>query len=201
MKEELRQLLASRPRVAGSTNGTIPAAVLIPMFSCEGQYHILFTRRTEALLKHSGQVAFPGGAFEVGDGSLLNTALRESYEEIGLPPSSIEILGALDDTPTSSSGYLIYPFVGLIPWPFEFKLAPYETAEVFSVPSAALLDKNCCREEIRLREGKPQSVYYYQYQDRIIWGATARILKQFLAVFGEAEKQASPVLPPSPLSG
>ncbi len=200
MKEELRQLLASRPKATVSADGTTPAAVLIPMFSHEGQYHLLFTKRTEEVQKHRGQVAFPGGAFEVRDGSLLNTALRESYEEIGLPVSDVEILGALDDTPTSSSGYLISPFLGLIPWPFELKLDPHETAEVFSTPVTALLDKDCFREEVRLREGKPQSVYYYRYRDRTIWGATAKILKQFLAIYAEVLVQQSLAAPPGKLA-
>ena len=195
MKETLRELLAKRFKPA-STPGQLslpdnvtPAAVLVPIFLKDESYHILFTKRTQTVQKHRGEVSFPGGAFETKDGSLLNTALRESNEEIGLNISDVEVLGPLGDTPTMVSGYVISPYLGVIPYPHEFHLDPYETQEVFEAPVIDLMDKTCFREEIRVRDGKPSPVYYYSYGDRVIWGATAKILKQFLSVFEEALAQ------------
>jgi len=195
MKETLRELLAKRfkpmpvPGQLPLEGNATPAAVLVPIFLKGESYHILFTKRTENVQKHRGEISFPGGAFETKDGSLINTALRESNEEIGLNSSDIEVLGPLGDTPTMVSGYVISPYIGVILYPHELHLDPYETQEVFEAPVLDLMDKNCFREEIRVRDGKPSPVYYYNYGERVIWGATAKILKQFLSVFEEAMAQ------------
>ncbi|MFH1639440.1 MAG: CoA pyrophosphatase [Chloroflexota bacterium] len=183
MEDQLRNALSSKPEQLQATNDERLAAVLIPMFCKEGQYHILFTKRTMNMQRHRGEISFPGGAYEDQDGSLLNTALRETAEEIGLAPADINVLGALDTTPTVASGYLIYPFLGVIPWPHTLRLERWEIDEVFDVPIPVLMDKNCFREEIRERDGRSISVFYYDYQGRTIWGATAKILHNFLNIF------------------
>ncbi len=186
VKEQLLQLLASRQKPEFTDTGAVPAAVLVPLFFKDGQCHILFTKRTEHVPKHRGEISFPGGAFEPYDGSLLKTALRESHEEIGLREDDIEVLGALNDLPTLVSGYVIYPFIGVIPYPHTLNLNPFETESVIEAPVIELIDTSRFYEETRFKEGKPWKVYFYQYGDKLIWGATANILRQFLSVFKEA---------------
>ena len=189
MQEELRQLLASREKLKLNLPDCSIAAVLVPIYYDAGRYHVVFTKRTERVKAHPGEISFPGGTYEARDKTLLNTALRESAEEIGLSPDKVEILGALDDTATNSSGYIISPFLGLIPWPYPFKLDTWETEELFTVPIPELLAENCLRKETRLVRGLPRIVYYYHYRERVIWGATAKILNQFLAIFNQAMAQ------------
>lgn len=110
------------------------------------------------------------------------TALREASEEIGLAESDVEVLGALDEIVTIGSNYLIAPFVGVFPWPYELCVDRWETEEAFGVPLAALLDPACLREGSDVIDGQPVPSYFYHYQDRVIWGATARILHQFLGI-------------------
>ncbi len=110
------------------------------------------------------------------------TALREASEEIGLAESDVEVLGALDEILTIGSNYLISPFVGVFPWPYDLRVDRWETEEAFGVPLAALLDPACLREGRDVLDGRPIPSYFYHYQDRVIWGATARILHQFLGI-------------------
>ena len=131
---------------------------------------------------HKGQIGFPGGAYEEEDGTLLNTALREAAEEIGLATSDIEVLGELDDIMTRGTNYVISPFVAAIPWPYEFQVDRWETEEIIEVPISTLLDENCFRQGTDIFEGHVVDSYFYDYQGKIIWGATARILYQFLDI-------------------
>jgi len=133
--------------------------------------------------EHKGQISFPGGAYQEGDGTLVNAALRECAEEIGLMADEVEVLGELDDIVTTASGYIISPFVGLIPWPQALKVDQREVEEIIEIPLSALLDKGCLREEIKIIDGEVATLYFYHYQGRVIWGATARILNQFLDIF------------------
>jgi 8-oxo-dGTP pyrophosphatase MutT (NUDIX family) len=183
MKEELRQFLASRQKTRLSGRGLTEAAVLVPVFGKAGEYHILFTQRSDQVMHHKGQISFPGGARSEVDASLLDTALRESWEEIGLEAKDVEILGELDDTPTTTSSFNISPFVAFIPYPYQFTLNPYEINGIFSVPVSALLHK------AKRGEGRytfDNEVYFgcsYEYEGRVIWGATAQIVQQFLDVW------------------
>ena len=146
------------------------SAVLVFLFHNKEEYHVLFTERSDAVNLHKGQVCFPGGTREPSDSSLLETALRESQEEIGLKPEHVEILGELDDELTLTSDYIIRPFVALIPYPYPLRADRREIKEIFSIPLSVLMDesnfdKNSCT---------------YKYEGHIIWGATARILKQLV---------------------
>ena len=136
--------------------------------------------------EHKGQVSFPGGARHEGDGTLLDTALRECTEEIGLAPSDVEILGELDDTVTAVTNYIVTPFVGIIPWPYQFKVDGWEVEEIIEVPISALMDKDCLRQKTEVIRGQRVTSYFYHYRGRVIWGATARILHQFLDIFSQA---------------
>ena len=182
MKQRLRQALSQRQKRNIVNTRLALSAVLVPIFYKQGQYYILFTKRTQTVKEHKGQISFPGGAYQEGDGTLINAALRECVEEIGLPAHQVEVLGELDDTATTS-GYIISPFVAFIPWPYQFKVNGEEAEEIIEVPISGLLDKNCLRRETEIINGQTVSSYFYHYQQMVIWGATGRILNQFLDIF------------------
>ena len=181
--ERLRNALNARQILRINNEKMKVSAVLVPVFLKKGQYHLLFIKRAERVKDHKGQISFPGGAYEKADGFLLNTALRETREEIGVTPEDVEVLGELDDTPTTTSNYIISPFVGVIPYPYNFKLDNWETEELIEVPITALLDKNCFSESITVQNGEEINTHFFKYDNRSIWGATARILKQFLEIY------------------
>lgn len=183
MKENLKQALALRRKASLSGRGLTEAAVLIPIFCKDEDYHILFTQRSDRVQHHKGQISFPGGARSEVDASLLDTALRESLEEIGLEAKDAEVLGELDDTPTTTSSFNISPFVAFIPYPYHFTLNTYEINEIFSVPVSALLHKAKKREERYIFDGEVFVGYSYEYEGKVIWGATAQIVRQFLEVW------------------
>jgi 8-oxo-dGTP pyrophosphatase MutT (NUDIX family) len=180
MDIDLRQILSSRPKRHRSTDNYTESAILIPIFCKEHVYHILFTQRSENLLHHGGQISFPGGVRSKADNTLLDTALRESCEEIGLRPEDADVIGELDDTPTTTSSFLITPFVALIPHPYQFVPNPHEIIDIFDVSIPALLYEIPVRTEPEAIDGEPITEYFYDYGERTIWGATARILTQLL---------------------
>jgi 8-oxo-dGTP pyrophosphatase MutT (NUDIX family) len=160
-----------------------PSAVLIPIYKKDGQYHILFIQRTDKVSVHKGQISFPGGRCEKSDLSLQATALREAEEEIGLKQGDVKVIGELDDMRTVGSPYTISPFVGvIIPAAYRFKVDGFETEEIIEVPIVALLNDVCRKEEKTIVNGKSRTNYTYRYGEKLIWGATARILKQFLDI-------------------
>ncbi len=188
MKERIRRILSQREKqnIVGTGAPLAPAAVILPLYHKEGEYHILFTKRTEKVEHHKGQISFPGGARHEEDRSLEDTALRETFEEIGVHPEDVEILGELDNMRTVSSSFLITPFVAVIPYPYEFTVNTDEIEELLEVPIAALLDEKNYREEFQIYQGITYWGSVYEYRGKVIWGATARILKQFLdLVFGK----------------
>ncbi|MBI4560591.1 MAG: CoA pyrophosphatase [Candidatus Rokubacteria bacterium] len=181
LKKRIEAAFGDRPRRVVEHEGLVPAAVLLPIIDRSGP-HVVFAKRSERVAHHKGQISFPGGIVETWDGSRLETALRECWEEIGLPPEMVEILATLDDTETHATRFVITPFVGLVrelvPWRPDGK----EIEQVLEVPLAGLLDPACFRVELWERDGRLMPVYFYDYQGEVIWGATARILKQFLDV-------------------
>jgi 8-oxo-dGTP pyrophosphatase MutT (NUDIX family) len=180
MKQRIKQILSHREKKRISDPGLISSAVLVPVYEKEGEWYILFTRRTRRVDYHKGQISFPGGRKDEGDSDLLATAMRESFEEIGLRPEAMEILGQLDDESTFSTSFVVSPFVALIPYPYDFSLNRGEVENLVEVPLAVLRDKANFREEIVTDGGRTFMAYSYRYGDQVIWGATARILKQFL---------------------
>jgi 8-oxo-dGTP pyrophosphatase MutT (NUDIX family) len=185
--KKLKEILSHRPKKRITDDKLLPSAVLLPIYYKEGEVHILFTRRTENVKEHKKQISFPGGTHQGGE-SLLQTALRESNEEIGLAPDEVKILGELDDMPTTSH-YNISPFVGLVPWPYDFKVDGWETDEIIEAPLPALLDDKSWHHKTEVIAGRKVTAYSYHYRDDVIWGATARILHQFLAIFVQAVKE------------
>ena len=170
VKQQIEKILRHRKKEKITGENLRAAAVLIPLFYNQGQCHVLFTQRSDEVNFHKGQVCFPGGTWEPSDSSLLQTALREIEEEISLKAKDVEILGELDDSVTLTSNYVISPFVAFIPHPYPFQADGREIKEIFSVPVSFLMDE---------ANFKPDS-YAYEYEGHVIWGATVRILRQFI---------------------
>jgi 8-oxo-dGTP pyrophosphatase MutT (NUDIX family) len=161
-------------QVAGGTN----AAVLVPLYRLDGEIHAVFTRRRDDLRRHPGEVSFPGGRHEPADADLVQTALRETEEEIGLPEAAVSLAGALRPTPTIATGYAIYPFVGVIDAGARWTLSPDEVAAVLEL---TLTDLRAGYGRRRLvRRGLPIRTDTFVVGDELIWGATARILQDLL---------------------
>jgi 8-oxo-dGTP pyrophosphatase MutT (NUDIX family) len=154
------------------------AAVLIPIVERHGGPHFLLTLRTEEVETHKGQISFPGGMRD-GHESLTETALRETFEEVGIERHRIEILGRFHDY-VSINDYRVCPFAGLIEEPFSVVPQPAEVAEVLEVPFDVFLDPSRLRVERMHRLGRMVDVYFYSYGVYEIWGLTARIIKDFL---------------------
>lgn len=159
-----------------------PAAVLVPMFFKEKQAHLLFTKRNDNLRQHAGQISFPGGRQDPTDQSLLETALREAEEEIGLKSKDVTLLGELDDMMTATQ-YRITPFVCSIPYPYNFIVNKEEIDYLVEVPLSMFL-KPELREikQYTIYKNNLVDVYYYHIGPEPIWGATARIVLHFLEI-------------------
>jgi len=155
------------------------AAVLVPLYFVDRVPHLLFNLRTQQVLHHKGQIAFPGGVREPEDADLAATALRESEEELGLEPAEVQLLGRLDDFLTVTH-YVVRPHVGLIPYPYEFRPSPLEVEEVFGVAIPRLIEPDGYTEQQVTFEGHEHMVPYFEVDGRTIWGATGRLLHQFL---------------------
>jgi 8-oxo-dGTP pyrophosphatase MutT (NUDIX family) len=178
MKDRIRKCLAEiNPRHL--TDGYIrEAAVLIPVFEWESEYHFLLTKRTELVQTHKGHISFPGGMRE-GTEDLLQTALRETFEEVGIEENRIEVLGRFHDY-LSIHNYRVTPFVGFIQWPFTTVAQIHEVAEVLMVPFRIFLDPELLRKERTVFMDREVNVYYFSYGSHEIWGLTARIIKEFM---------------------
>lgn len=186
--ERLQQHLAERLRRDIEVMPPLQrAGVLIPIFLGPAGPQLLFTRRTETVLTHKGQISFPGGQREESDAETVETALRESYEEIGLEPSRVSVLGQLDDVFTSVSGYVITPVVGFVEGGTEaLQPAPDEVKSLLLVPVATLLRPEVHTTETRTFDGERFRIHYYSVGEDVIWGATGRIVYQFLRAWETA---------------
>jgi 8-oxo-dGTP pyrophosphatase MutT (NUDIX family) len=188
VKEELERILAERQKQYINDAKRVPAAVLIPLYEKQDRYHIVLIRRTEKVKDHKGQIAFPGGARDRDDRTLLHTAVRESREEIGLRTKDIEVIGELDDELTTTTNYTVTPFVAVIPWPYRFRKNKDEVAEIIQAPVTALLKNGRLNENSETLNGQPIESYVYDYKGKVIWGATARILKKLLDIISTTYK-------------
>jgi 8-oxo-dGTP pyrophosphatase MutT (NUDIX family) len=153
------------------------AAVLVPLFVRDGALRVILTRRTETLEHHKGQISFPGGAEDEADESAFATAVRETEEELGIPAGDIRLLGTLSPLATVSD-FFVEPFVGAVPYPHVLRPAEAEIAEVIDAPIAALLDPKIL--ERRVLPGREEPTLFFHYGKHVIWGATARMLKELL---------------------
>ena len=178
MTEVATRLAAREPRIIREgTEGRRRAGVLVPLFVRDGGLWILFTRRTETVEQHRGQISFPGGAQESADATLWETALRESEEEIGLAPSDAIALGSLSPIVTVTNFY-VEPYVAAIPQPYVFRPQEAEIAELLEIPVAALMDPAIL--EKKPFPGREEPVLFYHHGENVIWGATARMLEELL---------------------
>jgi 8-oxo-dGTP pyrophosphatase MutT (NUDIX family) len=177
-----RVLLSPAEAMTLDVLGRTDAAVLVPLYIDDGELHAVFTKRREDLRRHPGEISFPGGREDEADADLQLTALREAEEEIGLPADAVEILGALQPTPTIATGYAVYPFVGLIEPGRSWTLSPREVAQVLELPLRELRD-GYVRQRL-IRRGLPIRTDTYVVGDNLIWGATARMLSDLFDRIG-----------------
>jgi len=157
------------------TGALKPAAVLVPLVTHNSGMTVLLTQRTDHLHDHAGQVSFPGGRVDDGDGDALAAALRETEEEVGIASDMIEIVGRLDDYVTGT-GYLVTPVVGLLVPPIETEADPFEVADIFEVPLEFIVDPENRGRKSLTWKGKLRHFYAMEYGERYIWGATAGML-------------------------
>jgi 8-oxo-dGTP pyrophosphatase MutT (NUDIX family) len=178
LRERLKQHQPSRIVPAGRPS----AGVLLLFYDLNGETHLLFTRRTDLVEHHKGQICFPGGSQEATDPDLLCTALRETFEEVGVRPEDVEPIGQLHDIVARGSNFVVTPYVGVVrtPLPYPFAHAQHEVEEILEVPLAGLLDEANVIREVQRIEGEETEGISYRFGDHIIWGATARILRQLL---------------------
>jgi 8-oxo-dGTP pyrophosphatase MutT (NUDIX family) len=190
LRRRLDVALSRRPRVALDQSDLISAAVLLPIID-RGGPHILFTKKSDAVPHHKGQFSFPGGVCEERDASRVETALREAWEEIRLPPDAVEVLGLLDDTATRATPFIITPVVGIVRGAVDLAPDGREIERVIEVPLDVLRDPSIFRKEIWERGGEPHDVYFFSVSvEDVVWGATARILRQFLDLIDETPDPA-----------
>jgi 8-oxo-dGTP pyrophosphatase MutT (NUDIX family) len=188
MFERIRQVLQSSQRKEISAEGLIPASVLVPLFVKENEVHFLMEKRPEELDHHKGQIAFPGGVREEADPDAVATALREAEEEVGLSSRDVCVLGLLDDTRTVT-GFCITPVVAVVPYPYPFRVNVSEVEEILQVPWSVFSKSLGYRQEQWEHEGRVYEVDYYSYQNRVIWGATARICRKLVECVSAGSKE------------
>lgn len=174
------------PPVSPYTEKEIPAdhplrlaGVLVPLVCHAGSWYLLYTRRADGVEHHKGQVSFPGGASDPGE-SAEQTALREADEEIGIRPADVRILGRLPQIVTISD-YLVTPVVGVVTWPYAFRVYTPEVARVFALPLSWLADRNNFMLLMRSETGR-HVIAYQPYDGELLWGATAHMTVEFLKI-------------------
>lgn len=189
MLSECRNALAQYNKRVLDRPDLKSAAVLLLLYEKESQWHILLTKRTSLVEDHRGDISFPGGALHAEDPSLAIAALRETEEEVGVPMTAVELLGELDDIATRS-GYLVRPYVGLLRHGPHFRRHELEVAEIIEVPLTALVVSHLWRDVPRIYEERLIPGLYFEYGPHVVWGATARMLRQFVVVCLAGHSQA-----------
>ena len=156
------------------------AAVLVPLLHREGELHVLYTRRSDRLASHRGEVAFPGGRFDRRDPHLLAAALREAYEEVGIEPQAVDVLGSFEGRRTRSTNIMVTPFVGMVHGTPDLRPDPKEVAEIFQVPLSALADPRHRGAHQWHGNGAASHRPAIIYQRQVIWGLTYELTMRFL---------------------
>lgn len=181
IRSALQRYEASGQRTVVAREDLLHAAVLVPIIVAGDEPTVLLTQRTEIVETHKGHVAFPGGTVDAGDRDRVHTALRELHEEVGIDASDVEVCGMLDDLATPT-GFVITPVVGLLRAEPLVRPNADEVADVFSVPLAFFANSANAKQEFRFAGGEQREVWIYRYDSRVIWGATAAVLRQLLTV-------------------
>lgn len=189
-ERRLHSVLKANPPTHVSLDGSKHAAVLIPIIATP-RPTLIFTVRTETVPSHKGQISFPGGSIDPADASPEAGALRETHEEIGLEPSRVRVLGELDSFPTFVSGYVVSPFVGWLDETPQLVPNPGEVAEILLVPVSELVE-DARREAGFEHAGRTYPTEAWLWNERVIWGVTARIIRQFLERLAEAGLTEAP---------
>lgn len=158
------------------------AAVLVPLVWQDDEWHLLFTRRTDKVESHKGQVSFPGGACDDDEKTPEETALREAQEEVGIHPNDVKVLGRLANLITISF-FRVTPVVGVLKWPTVFRVGEHEVARVFTIP-LGWLSQPSNRWQFEIQGRKRAVIAYHPYDGELLWGATARMTVDFLSVLG-----------------
>lgn len=184
----LTRALAVRSRTVLAPAEKTASAVLVPLLAVDDEPSLLFTRRSQLLPHHQGQVAFPGGRHEDDDADLAATALREAEEEIGLATSDVRVLGAIDDIETMSTRFVITPFVGVVPHPYTFRPCAREVDAIFTVPLRALQAPGAERREMWDFDGRRIPIDTFPVEGHVIWGATQRITRNLLHVLSSLDR-------------
>jgi len=167
------------------------AAVLIPLFFKNDEAHLLFTKRTDKVETHKGQISFPGGMADETDDKLRATALRETWEEMGIKSTDVKLLGKTDKFLTNTN-FMVTPYVGHFPYPYEYKISSDEIDRVIEVPLSHLIKPEIFEIKPWVRDGIKWNIHYYNYNGDIIWGVTGFLLSNFLQiVFGLKRFEAS----------
>jgi 8-oxo-dGTP pyrophosphatase MutT (NUDIX family) len=193
--EEIERRLAAYRARSVEPVGPLKAAVLLALYERDGVLHVVLTKRTDRVEMHKGEISFPGGACELDDADCEATALREAEEEIGLAPGDVRVIGRLDEAITISH-FHVTPYVGVIDVarsPYAWRPQEREVAEVLEVPLGHLLDASCLVDFPVEREGRTEMRQGYKFGEHVIWGATGRMLANFLeaAVTPETAEEAS----------
>jgi 8-oxo-dGTP pyrophosphatase MutT (NUDIX family) len=185
--DQVRRLLAVHRPQRIDPAGRAVAGVLLLLYDVDGETHLLFTKRTELVEHHKGEICFPGGRREPDEEDLFATAVRETFEEVGIAPEHVERVGQLDDIVSRGSNFVISPFVGFltVSAPYHYSHAEHEVDEVLEIPLAHLLDDANSGRELRHVDGEDVETPFYRFHRHVIWGATARILSQFLGLLSE----------------
>ncbi len=187
LKERLRGALSGYEPGRIERQGAKPAAVLLLLYDRDDGTHLLFQKRSQQVEHHKGQISFPGGARDATDTNAASTALRETHEEVGVAPEHVDPLGELDEIWTISN-YRVRPFVGWLDrWPYDFRHEEREVDELLEVPFDHLRDPATLIDDHREVDGKTIVLPSYRWGEHLIWGATARILTNFLDVYRTLE--------------
>jgi len=174
----LRRALSGFTPKENHDQSRVRASVMILLFEKDGYDHVLLNVRSDTVVQHKGEIAFPGGVYNDDDVVFVQTALREVHEEIGIKSDKIRVIAQLDDVRTNTTNFVISVFVGEIRYPYYPCLNPLEVADILEIPIKQLFDPNCIREEIRWIDSMPQKRYSYGIGQYLIHGATANMIKQ-----------------------
>ena len=179
--ELVKRALADRELERVPEDGLKPAAVMVLLYRKEDDYCVLLNKRSEGVEYHKGEISFPGGARDPEDAGHLETALRETEEEMGISRADVNVLGEMDEVATRSR-FRVRVFAGTIEYPYDFKPSADEIAEVVEFPITALKDPGNRRVETHWQQGKAINTYSYAYGEHLVFGATAKILQQFVGL-------------------
>jgi 8-oxo-dGTP pyrophosphatase MutT (NUDIX family) len=185
LRERLRKKLQAHHPARIVDSDRVRAAVLIPIYDYDGTPYLVFTKRSDFVATHRGEICFPGGMMDEADPDLMTTSLREMEEELSVSPDHVEILGSLDELRTVSSNFLVVPYVGYLKEKIQFIRNQGEVSQVLEIPFEHFLNPEIFHEESRIVEGRSVPVYFYRWESHMIWGVTGRILKSLLDLLRE----------------